>query len=57
MLPSSLKLMIGQKILQAEEQILERVEEEPDIGTRRLAAEVGVFKKGKISISLIFHVV
>ena len=29
-------------ILQAEEQILERVEEEPDISTRRLTAEVGV---------------
>ena len=29
-------------VLQAEEQILERVEEEPDISTRRLAAEVGV---------------
>ena len=27
---------------QAEEQILERVEEEPDISTRRLAIEVGV---------------
>ena len=31
-----------EKILQAEEQILERVEEESDISTRRLAAEVGV---------------
>ena len=31
-----------ERILQAEEQILERVEEEPDISTRRLAAEVGV---------------
>ena len=30
-----------ERILQAEEQILERVEEEPDISTRRLAAEVG----------------
>ena len=30
------------RILQAEEQILERVEEEPDISTRRFAAEVGV---------------
>ena len=30
------------KILQAEEQILERGEEEPDISTRRLAAKVGV---------------
>ena len=30
-----------QRIPQAEEQILERVEEEPDISTRRLAAEVG----------------
>ena len=30
------------RILQAEEQILERIEEEPDISTRRLAAEVGV---------------
>ena len=30
------------RILQNEEQILERVEEEPDISTRRLAAEVGV---------------
>ncbi|KAJ3663075.1 hypothetical protein Zmor_007384 [Zophobas morio] len=31
-----------ERILQAEEQILERDEEEPDISTRRLAAEVGV---------------
>ena len=31
-----------ERILQAEEQILERVEEEPHIITRRLAAEVGV---------------
>ena len=31
-----------ERILQAEEQILERVEEEPDISTRRLAADVGV---------------
>ncbi|KAJ3654615.1 hypothetical protein Zmor_013790 [Zophobas morio] len=31
-----------ERILQAEEQILERVEEEPNISTRRLAAEVGV---------------
>ena len=31
-----------ERILQAEEQVLERVEEEPDISTRRLAAEVGV---------------
>ena len=31
-----------ERILQAEEQILERVEEEPDISTRRLAAEVGI---------------
>ena len=31
-----------ERILQAEEQILERVEEEPDISTRRLAAEIGV---------------
>ena len=31
-----------ERILQVEEQILERVEEEPDISTRRLAAEVGV---------------
>ena len=38
MLPSSLKL----GILQAEEQILERVQEEPDISTRRLATAVGV---------------
>ena len=29
-----------QRILQAEEQISERIEEEPDISTRRLAAEV-----------------
>ena len=28
--------------LQAEEQILERVEEEPDISSHRLAAEIGV---------------
>ena len=33
-----------QRILQAEEQILERVEEEPDIITRRLAAEVEVLQ-------------
>ena len=38
MLPSSLKL----GILQAEEQSLERVQEEPDISTRRLATAVGV---------------
>ena len=43
MVPLSLKLTIvavmGQnKILQAEEQILERVEEDPDISTRRFAA-------------------
>ena len=31
-----------ERILQAEEQILERDEEEPDTSTRRLAAEVGV---------------
>ena len=31
-----------ERIPQAEEQILEHVEEEPDIITRRLAAEVGV---------------
>ena len=31
-----------ERILQAEEQILERVEEESDISTRRIAAEVGV---------------
>ena len=31
-----------ERILQAEEQIFEHVEEEPDISTRRLAAEVGV---------------
>ena len=31
-----------EKILQSEEQILQRVEEEPHISTRRLAAEVGV---------------
>ena len=31
-----------EKILQAEEKILERVEEDPDISTRRLAAKVGV---------------
>ena len=31
-----------ERILQAEEQILECVEEEPDISIRRLAAEVGV---------------
>ena len=31
-----------ERILQAEAQILERVEEEPDISTRRRAAEVGV---------------
>ena len=31
-----------ERILQAEEQILERVEGEPDISTRRLAAQVGV---------------
>ncbi|KAJ3651451.1 hypothetical protein Zmor_017494 [Zophobas morio] len=31
-----------QRILQAEEQILQRVEEEPDISTLRLAAEVEV---------------
>ena len=30
------------RILQAEEQILERIEEESDISTGRLAAEVGV---------------
>ena len=29
-----------ERILQAEEQILERVEEKPDISTRRLAAEI-----------------
>ena len=28
--------------MQAEEQIFERAEEEPDINTRRLAAELGV---------------
>ena len=32
----------NERILQAEEQILERVDEDPDINTRRLAAEVGV---------------
>ena len=46
MIPSRLKLTIvadrTERILQAEEQILERVEEEPDISTRRLTAEVGV---------------
>ena len=31
-------------ILKAEEQILERIEEEPDISTHRLAAEVGVLQ-------------
>ena len=36
--------VVGPKeyLLQAEKQILERVEEEPNISTRRLAAEVGV---------------
>ncbi|KAJ3655760.1 hypothetical protein Zmor_014874 [Zophobas morio] len=33
-----------ERILQAEEQISERVEEELDISTRRLAAEVGVLQ-------------
>ena len=33
---------IIERILQVEEQILERVEEKPDISTRRLAAEVGL---------------
>ena len=33
-----------ERILQAEEQILERVEEEPVISTRRLAAEVGILQ-------------
>ena len=32
-----------ERILQAEEQILERVEEEPDNSTRRLAAEQGLY--------------
>ena len=31
-----------ESIVQAKEQILERVEEEPDISTRQLAAEIGV---------------
>ena len=31
-----------ERILQAEEQILERMEEEPYISTRRLTAEIGV---------------
>ena len=31
-----------ERILQAEEQILERVEEEPDLSSRRLASEVAV---------------
>ena len=31
-----------ERILQVEEQIFERVEGEPDISTRRLAADVGV---------------
>ena len=31
-----------ERILQVEEQILERDQKEPDISTRRLAAEVGV---------------
>ena len=31
-----------ERILQVEEQIFERVEEEPDISTRQLATEVGV---------------
>ena len=33
-----------ERILQTEEQILERFEEEPHIITRRLAAEVGVLQ-------------
>ena len=32
----------SERILQAEEQILERVQEEPDISTHRLAAEIGI---------------
>ncbi|KAJ3644090.1 hypothetical protein Zmor_026763 [Zophobas morio] len=41
MVLTSLKLTI-ERILQDEEQILKRVEKEPDISTRQLAAEVGV---------------
>ena len=41
MVPTSLKLTI-ERILQDEEQILERVEKDPAISTRRLAAEVEV---------------
>ena len=33
-----------ERILQAEEQVLERVEEESNISTHRLAAEVGVLQ-------------
>ena len=35
------------RILQAEEQILERVEEEPDISTYQFAAEIGVLQFAK----------
>ena len=33
-----------ERVLTAEEQILERVEEEPDISTRRLSVRVGVLQ-------------
>ena len=33
-----------ERILQPEEQILERVEEKPDISTGRVAAEVGILQ-------------